>query len=203
MRTLILARHARAASNEDGLVSSLPPGDGLTAGGRREARALAEALGGDAVDLGVATELRRTQETLEVALAGRGIPLVVLPELNEIHFGSFEGGPLDAYRTWASTNEPDVECPGGGESRATAAARFVAGLDALLVRPEDAVLVVAHSLPVRYVLDAADGSFPAARVVQVEHAMPYRLGREAVETAAETLRVWAERPTFADAPSEA
>ena len=40
-------------------------------------------------------------------------------------------------------------------------------------------------------------AFPAARVEQVAHAKPYRLGSEAVETAAETLRVWSEAPAFA------
>lgn len=203
MRTLILARHAHADSNDGDVVSCLPPGEGLTDAGRREARALGEAVARDGVELGVATELRRTQETLELALAGRGVPTLVLPELNEIHFGSFEGGALDAYREWAWAHEPDVECPGGGESRATAAARFAAGLHALLDRPEDTALVVGHSLPIRYVLDAADGSFPTQRVVHVPHAVPYRLHRDSVEAAAETLRVWAERPRFADAPSEA
>jgi broad specificity phosphatase PhoE len=200
---MILVRHAHASSNEGRLVSCLPPGRGLTADGRREARALGELLAAEEVDLGVATELRRTQETLELALAGREVPTLVLPELNEIGFGSFEGGTLDAYRAWAWANEPDVECPGGGESRATAAARFADGLELLLARPEDVVLAVGHALPIRYVLDAADGSFPAQRLVPVDHAVPHRLEREAVEAAAETLRVWAGRPRFVDAPSEA
>ncbi|HJU47380.1 MAG TPA: histidine phosphatase family protein [Gaiellaceae bacterium] len=200
---MILVRHAHASSNESRLVSCLPPGQGLTSAGRREARALGELLAADELDLGVATELRRTRETLELALAERDVPTLVLPELNEIGFGSFEGGTLEAYRAWAWANEPDVECPGGGESRATAAARFARGLELLLARSEHVVLVVGHALPIRYVLDAADGSFPAQRLVPVDHAVPHRLEREAVEAAAETLRVWAERPRFADAPSEA
>jgi probable phosphoglycerate mutase len=203
VETLILVRHAHAAANETGLVNGLPPGGGLTAAGRGEARVLAEALADETIGLGVATELRRTRETLDLVLAGRDLATLVLPELNEIRFGSFEGGPLDEYRAWAWASPPDAECPGGGESRAEAAARVAAGLDLLLERRERVVLAVTHAVPARYVLDAADGIFPAARVAHVGHAAPFRLGRDAVETAAGTLRAWAKRPRFADAPSEA
>lgn len=203
MKTLILARHAQAGSNAGGLVSCVPPGAGLTPVGRREAQALGATLAGDRIDLGVVSELRRTQETLELVLARRDVLTLVLPELNEIHFGSFEGGPLDAYRTWAWTSDPAARCPGGGESRSSAAARFVVGLEIVLARPEDVVLMIGHALPTRYVLDAADGRFPAQQLVHVDHAVPHRLDRDAVATAAETLRAWAESPAFADAPSEA
>ena len=47
--------------------------------------------------------------------------------------------------------------PGGGETRADAARRIAAGLGALLDRPERVILAVTHGLPLRYVLDAADG----------------------------------------------
>ena len=90
--------------------------------------------------------------------------------------------------------------PGGGETRVDAAARIAAGLEALLQRPEELILAVSHALPIRYVLDAADGSFPSRRVAHVPHAAPFRLERTAVERAAETLRAWAGQPTFADAP---
>jgi broad specificity phosphatase PhoE len=146
----------------------------------------------------VATRLARTQETLELALGGRDVPRIVLPTLDEIGFGSFEGGPLAHYRAWAWTNEPDVVGPGGGESRAHAAERFAAALDTLLARPEEVVLAVSHALPIRYVLDAADGSFPAARIGHVPHGVPFELDGEAVERAAETLRVWATSPRFTD-----
>ena len=192
-------RHGHARSNVDDCVSSLPPGEGLSDQGVEEALALRETLAFEPIDVGIATRLRRTQETLEIALGGRDVPRLVDPGLDEIGFGSFEGGPLAEYRTWAWTNEPDVLCPGGGESRAQAAERFAAALDAFVARPEDIVLAVSHSLPIRYVLDAADGGFPAARIEQVAHATPFRLDAAAVERAAETLRVWATAPRFVDA----
>ena len=33
------------------------------------------------------------------------------PELDEIHFGSFDGGPLDDYRAWAAAHPPDEPPP--------------------------------------------------------------------------------------------
>ena len=66
--------------------------------------------------------------------------------------------------------------------------------------PQTSILAaVTHALPVRYVLDAADGLFPAARIGRVPHATPFSLGPEAVERAVETLRAWAAAPRFADA----
>jgi broad specificity phosphatase PhoE len=162
---------------------------------------LRELLAYEPVELGVSTRLLRTQETLDLGLGSREVPRLVLPDLDEIDFGSYEGGPLGEYRTWAWTNEPDAPCPGGGESRVEAAERYASALDALLARPESSVLAVSHALPIRYVLDAADGSFPAARIERVPHAVPYELDADALERAAETLRVWATAPRFADAPA--
>ncbi len=154
----------------------------------------------DAIDLGVATRLVRTQETLALALGTRSVERLVLPALDEIRFGAFEGGPLADYRAWAWSHPPDAECPGGGESRAEAAIRVAAALDTLLGRSEDVVLAVSHALPVRYVLDASDGTFPTARIGPVPHATAFPLEAEAVARAAETLRAWARSPRFDDLP---
>jgi probable phosphoglycerate mutase len=200
VRSLILARHAEAASNVDGIVSGVLPGAGLSSQGRREAADLARRLKSVPIELGVSSRFARARETLRVALAGRPtVPTIVLPELDEIGFGSFEGGPLQAYREWAWANGPSAPCPGGGESRSDVALRIATALELLLARAEGTILAVGHALPLRYALDAADSSFPAAKIEQLEHATPYPLTREQVETAAETLRVWAEDPQFRDA----
>ena len=65
------------------------------------------------------------------------------------------------------------EVPGGGESRWQIIDRYVARLPARSRRAEQTVLVVAHSLPIAYVLAAHDGDAPAPRVPLVEHAHPY------------------------------
>lgn len=123
----------------------------------------------------------------------------MLPALGEIGFGAFEGGPLAEYRAWAWSHAADAECPGGGESRAEAAMRIAGALDALLDRPEEVVLAVSHALPIRYVVDAADGTFPTARITPVPHAIPFVLTSEQVAEASRTLRSWATAPAFRDA----
>ncbi len=203
METLLLARHAFAASNRDGgTASCTPPGEGLTPEGVEQGRVLAETIAGERIDLGVSTELRRTRETLELALAGREIPRIVLPELNEIHFGRFDGGPLDDYRAWAWSEAPDLPAPGRGESRAEGAARFARGLRLLLARPERVVLAVGHALSIRYVVDAVDDLVPAARMAPVEHAAARRLSAVDVERAASVLESWSSAPQFRDPSKE-
>ena len=196
MRELLLARHGFAASNRDGVASSAVPGGGLTPEGVEQARALAEVLATEEISVAMTSRLSRTQETLALALDGRDIRVVVTAELDEIHFGSFDGGLLDDYRAWAAAHPPDLPAPGGGESRAQAAARFAHGLRLVLARPEERVLVVGHALAIRYVVDATAGLTPAARMAPVEHAFPFRLARDDVERAALLLEAWSDTPTF-------
>jgi alpha-ribazole phosphatase len=202
VQTLLLLRHAAAGSNRDGTTSCAPPGPGLTAEGVAQARRAGDLLAGEEVSLGVATRLLRTQETLDQALAGRVVPRLLVPELDEIDFGSFEGGSLADYRAWASSHPPDEPAPGGGESRADAAARFARGLGVVLERPEAVALLVGHALFVRYVLDAAEGLVPASLMAPVDHASPYRLDVRDVEAAARLLADWSLAPRFRDPPEE-
>lgn len=199
METVFLARHALAASNDAGVASYAAPGEGLTEMGVDQARALGDLLAGDDIGLGVATQLRRTQETLEIALEGRDAPRIVVSELNEIHFGSFDGGLLSAYRAWAGSEAPALPAPGGGESRAQAAARYASGLRAVLAKPEESALVITHALAVRYIVDAAEGLVPAPLLLApVEHARPYRLEVRALESAADLLGSWSLDAKFRD-----
>jgi broad specificity phosphatase PhoE len=200
---LLLTRHAFAGSNRGaGTASCTPPGEGLTPEGVEQGSRLGASVRSDRIDLGVATRLLRTQETLELALAGRGVPRAVVPELDEIRFGRFDGGPLEEYRAWAAAERPDTDAPGGGESRAAAAARFAGGLRVLLRRPEATILAVGHSLPVRYVLDAVEGLVPAARMAPVEHAVVHLLDARQVARAADLLEDWSRDPRFRDPSTE-
>ncbi len=194
MELLLLARHAFAQSNRDVLASCTAPGEGLTPEGIEQAGRLREELAGTRIDLGVATSFARTGETLELALDGRETTRIVVPELDEIDFGSFDGGPLDAYRAWAVAETPLVPAPGDGESRAAAAGRFARGLRLLLARPEEVVLLVGHALSLRYLLDAANGQPPAARMAPVEHARPHLLSATQAEDAARLLEEWSRSP---------
>jgi broad specificity phosphatase PhoE len=198
VETLLLARHGVAGSNRDDIASCTIPGEGLTSEGVEQARALGVSLVETEIALAATTELSRTQETLRLALEGRSVPTIVVPELNEIHFGSFDGGALETYRTWAAAHSPSVRAPGDGESRAEAAARFGRGLRILLAREEEAILLVGHALALRYVVDAANGLVPAARMAPVAHAQPLQLARDDVVRAATLLQAWSAAPRFRD-----
>jgi broad specificity phosphatase PhoE len=198
VRELVLARHAFAGSNRDVVASSLAPGEGLTPEGIEQARGLRDSLAGERIDLGVSTGFARTDETLAIALEGRDVPRLVVPELGEIRFGEYDGGLLETYRDWAAAEPPSVQAPGGGESRADAATRFAHGLRVLLAREEETILAVAHALAVRYVLDAAAEFAPAARMARVEHALAHRLAPADVEAAATLLEEWGRAPAFRD-----
>jgi broad specificity phosphatase PhoE len=196
VKTLLLARHAHSTGNAEDVVNGVPPGPGLSPSGVEEAQALGRDLAHVSVELGVSSRLRRASETLELALADRDVPRMVEPLLDEIGFGAFEGGSLATYRAWAWAQGPAEACPGNGESRVAAAARVGAALRALLARPEATILAVSHGLPVRYVLDAADGEFPQQQLMTVPHGIAHRLERGQVEVAAQTLEAWALKPAF-------
>jgi broad specificity phosphatase PhoE len=198
VETLLLVRHGLAGSNRDDIASSAIPGEGLTPEGVAQARALAEQLAARELSLAATTELARTQETLRLALAERDVPTLIVPELNEIRFGSFDAGPLQTYRAWAAGRPPSERAPGGGDSRADAAARFARGLRVLLDRGKGTTLLVGHALAIRYVLDAGAGLAPAARMAPVRHAHPYELGEGDALRAAELLEIWSRAPRFRD-----
>jgi broad specificity phosphatase PhoE len=89
-----------------------------------------------------------------------------------------------------------VEAPGGGESRSGTVARYVRAYRTILARPERTILVVAHGLPIRYVLNALEETDPAPLVEQVDYAKPYRLPRGELVRAVERLAGWATRPAW-------
>ncbi|HSB37905.1 MAG TPA: histidine phosphatase family protein [Gaiellaceae bacterium] len=197
MDRVVLARHGESELSAVGRTNGDPAAAvGLTEAGREQARRLGRDLAGEAVDLCVTSEFRRAVETADLALEGREVPRLVLPELNDIRFGEYEGRLLTEYRAWAHAHGPEDVCPGGGESRAQTVARYVAGYRKLLGRPEEAVLVVAHGLPVRYVLEALKGRNPAARVEQVPYAEPFRLSADELRAAVARLAAWADNPVW-------
>ena len=143
------------------------------------------------------SEFERTRETADIALQGRDVPRLVLPELNDPRAGEFEGKRLAEYREWAWANDPLTEPAGGGESRAAVVARVARGFRTLLDRPEPTILVIGHSLPIAYVLKAAEGMNPTAKVDLIGYAEPHRISASDLAYAIEVLEAWAKEPHFA------
>lgn len=197
MERVVLARHGESELSVVGRTNGDPSvAVGLTEAGRGQARHLGRELAGDPIDLCVTSEFLRAQETADLALEGRDVPRLVLAELNDIRFGGFEGRLLTDYRKWAHTHGPEDPVPGGGDSRAQTVARYVAAYALLLERPEESILVVAHGLPVRYVLDAVDGRTPAAAIAHVPYAEPFRLPAAELEGAVRRLEAWVLVPKW-------
>jgi broad specificity phosphatase PhoE len=197
MDEVILARHGESELTVVGTVNGDPSvACALTATGEEQARRLGERVAGVSIDLCATSEFERAIRTADIALAGRDVPRLVLPELNDVRFGRFEGGTLADYRAWAAGNEPTIEAPGGGESRSATVARYVRAYRTILARPERAILVVAHGLPIRYVLNALQETDPAPLVEQVAYAEPYRLSMATVSRAVDRLAAWAATPVW-------
>ena len=196
MRRLLAARHGESELSAKALVNG-DPGVAcpLTKLGRAQARALGTALANERIDLCAVTEFERVRETAEIALAGRDVPFLVLSELNDPRYGEFEGGSIVAYREWAWARGP-LDAPEGGEHRGEIAGRYARGFRTLADRPEDTILLVAHSLPLAYLRDAAAGAAPRSRMDMVEYAQVLRLEAAEVERAIGVLEAWAASPRF-------
>ena len=196
MRRLLAARHGESELSAKALVNG-DPGVAcpLTEVGRTQARALGTALADERIDLCVVTEFERVRETAEIALAGRDIPFLVVPELNDPRYGEFEGGSIVAYREWVWARGP-LDAPAGGEHRGDLAGRYGRGLRILADRPEDTILLVAHSLPLAYLRDAAAGTPPRSRMDMIEYAQMVRLDLGELERAVAVLEAWAAAPAF-------
>jgi broad specificity phosphatase PhoE len=174
MRIFILARHGESHLNVAGRVNADPGRDpGLTPHGEDQARELGRQLSALELELVVTSRFPRAQSTARLALDGRDVPQIVVPELDDVRIGDLEGQTIAAYREWKSHGSRSEPFP-GGESLDDAARRFAGAFAQLLGRPERVVLVVCHEIPVRYAGNAAAGSESLDRPLHdVPNARPY------------------------------
>jgi probable phosphoglycerate mutase len=197
MRRAFFARHGESEYS----VKELLNGDvavsvGLTPAGVEQARRLGRSLRVEPLDLCVTTELERVRLTADLALVERDVPRLVVPELNDPLYGPFEGKLIEEYRAWA-VGASSADLPGeGGESRHAIVDRYVRGFRIVLDRPEESLLVVAHSLPLSYLLGALEGLAPGARAPLVPYAIPYGLTAEELERSIDVLEAWLAAPTW-------
>ena len=197
MERALFVRHGESEFSVKALVNGDPSvACGLTELGRQQARQLAERLAGEPIGLCVVTEFPRTTETADLVLAGRDVPRLVVPELNDPFYGDFEGKALADYRAWAGTHGPEDAPPGGGETRLAIASRYVRGLRTLLERPEETLLVVCHSLPIAFALAAADGRGPRSKMPLITYAEPHVLYADDLAEAVERLEAWIRDPVY-------
>jgi broad specificity phosphatase PhoE len=174
VRLFIIVRHGESSLNIERRVNGDPNVPvALTARGRDEARLLGEQIRHIRIDLCVCTRFGRTVETATIALEGRPVPLEVEPRFDDVDVGELEGLSLDEYRAWKQGRTRRDAFP-GGESLDDAARRYAQAYEQLLARREQSVFVVAHEIPLRYAINAADGSDSLdGPAHQLANATPY------------------------------
>jgi probable phosphoglycerate mutase len=187
-RIFVLSRHAHSQLNLQRRVNGDPAVEvALTDQGVEEARRLGLQLSGTRLDLCLHTRFGRTRRTAELALEGRDVPLVEEPLLDDVDVGSLEGRTIDEYRAWKDEHGRGDRFP-DGESLDEAARRYAEGFRRLLARPESAVLVVCHEIPVRYALNAANGSDELDGPAHaIPNATPFLFDEDSLARAAERI----------------
>jgi broad specificity phosphatase PhoE len=193
MRLYVIARHGESTLNFENRVNGDPNVPvHLTEKGRDEAKLLGQQIAHIPFDLCVHSQFTRTHETAEIALAGRDVPFEEHPELGDIDVGELEGKTLDDYRRWKHEHTRRDPFP-GGESLDDAARRYADAYERLLERPEATILVVTHEIPLRYAINAADGSDDLdGPTHQLANATPYLFDREALARAVKQIRLLGE-----------
>jgi broad specificity phosphatase PhoE len=172
VENLIVCRHAESEFNLRGVINGDPTIAGpLSERGEEEARSLGAALAGREIDLCVTTEFERTIATADIALSGRSVPRLVVPELSDAPLGSFELRTFEEFDRWRRANGPDAVLPGTSVSERQWLERIRAAFTAMAGRSEATVLAVLHGACVSWLL----GSAGLPRTPQ--HAEPVELSR--------------------------
>ena len=89
--TLTFVRHGESAANAAGVVDTTVPGPALTVLGQEQAATLADNLKGEGYDGVYASQMLRSEQTAAPTAKALGKQVTVLPGLNEISAGWFEG----------------------------------------------------------------------------------------------------------------
>jgi broad specificity phosphatase PhoE len=192
MRLYVIARHGESTLNIEKRVNGDPSVPvALTERGRQAAKLLGQQLAHVPLDLCVHSRFGRTRETAEIALAGRDVPFEEDALLDDIYVGELEGCTLDEYREWKSTRTRSDPFP-GGESLDDAAHRYAQAYRKVLDRPEKRVLILTHEIPLRYAINAADGSDDLdGPTRQLANATPYLFDEAALDRAVQQIEALA------------
>jgi probable phosphoglycerate mutase len=136
----------------------------LSRAGRAEAEAAAERAKALGVEVVIASPLRRTRETAELAAATLGLPVTFDEDLVELDFGDLEGLTFDEARgrhplaARRFLDDVTVAAP-GGESVADVSARVARARRRILAEHAGrTVLVVSHVTPIKLLLAAGLGT---------------------------------------------
>ena len=97
--TLTFIRHAQSEANASGIIDTSEPGPGLSPEGKGQAEQVAHQLARNNYDAVYASTMARAQQTAAPLAAELGKRVEVLPGLQEINAGWFEGKPVSTAPT--------------------------------------------------------------------------------------------------------
>ncbi len=167
-RRIYLMRHGFVDYTSPEVIESQDPSRAtLTERGREDARAAGLALADVDFDLAICSGLKRTEQTAEIVLAQRDVPMTleVMPQFQELKSGkymNFESPQqLAAVMTFQfeQAGEPGATFLEGGEKFSDAMVRINTGLQTLLGRPGWATcLLVAHEVVNRLLFTSVLGA---------------------------------------------
>jgi broad specificity phosphatase PhoE len=163
----------------------------LAPSGMVQAKALAELLIDDDFDLAVTSQFQRAQHTLALGLGDRPVEQRVEPGLDDLRFGDFEGRPIADYRAWSKANPVSARPGPQGESRVDAMIRYCRVLRGIQQSRYADVLVVAHGIPLTYIVRASAGEPIDSLFDPIACARPYRISAVDLDIGLNRLDAWA------------
>ena len=200
LRLFVFARHAESTANTAHVLSTDPARPvPLTERGQAQARALGAQLAHVPIDLAVGTRFLRTHETIDIALHGRHVPVLIEPGFDELRAGDLDGAPIDAYRSWTRQHTLSDRLP-QGESPDDALRRYANALRLLLARTETVTLVVLHEFALRNIALAVAPNGSHVPAGPVGNAIPFLFDEHAAGRAAASLDAMATRGSAAEPP---
>ena len=170
MTILTLVRHGTTEWIEAGRLHGISDSP-LSARGRREAAAVAQALMGQQFDAFYTSSLGRAQETAAIIGQAIGMQAVPLESLREINFGWMEGGPVFDFsedpplKRALRSNWLTVVLQLSGEPGSKFGARVAqAAREIALRHPDQRVLLVVHNGVRNFILARLVDGDPGAYV---------------------------------------
>lgn len=163
-KKIYFIRHGETEYNRLNIVQGRGVDAELNAVGHWQAAAFHNAYRDVPFEAVIASTLQRTHQTVAGFLDSQGIPFTTLADLDEMHWGRFEGQPSspelrEIYRQvtqeWSSGNYSFAFAD--GENALQLAERISRALTHLFNRPEQTLLVCSHGRALRCLLCLAQG----------------------------------------------
>jgi isoleucyl-tRNA synthetase len=161
----LIMRHGQSVSNVLGSISCEPTGNELTEEGQAQAKAGAESLQGEKIDLIVASDFTRAKQTAEITAEVIGYDkskIIYDDRLHEVNFGAYNNESIESYHShFKSQLERFNVRPEGGENLSDVKQRVASFLYSLEERYKGKkILIVSHGDPTWLMQTVAQGIDP-------------------------------------------